>query len=180
SRRPPSVRSAAIGSFSPLMNEPMRDYVSRASELLFERRYADAAVLLNNTVGKHLPRLLKMVNQRHLAGLDEHELRQVHFHVKQVLELDVAAYVKQLAHIEVPVLFVNGEIDEYTAVSDVRSMSRHIPNCRFATVQGAGHFLELESRQASELVQALIMKFLTCDAKDVLPRLGQKLSGVPG
>ncbi|MEY4560733.1 MAG: hypothetical protein RLZZ618_10 [Pseudomonadota bacterium] len=180
SHRPPSVRSAAIGSFSPLMNGPMRNYVSRASELLAERRYADAAALLNNTVGQHLPRLLKMVNHRHISGLDESEFQQVHFHVKQVLELDVAAYVKQLARIEVPVLFVNGEIDEYTAVSDVRSMSQHIPHCRFAMVPGAGHFLELESRRASDIVQALVLEFLTQGARQMLEPSGQEVAELLG
>lgn len=167
SRRPRSLRSGVVNSFSPMMNGPMLDYVLRGKDHVDAGRYLDAANLLNSTVGKYLPRLLKVFNQRYLLSLDDAEVAQVRFHADQVLALNVAEYCDRLADIAVPVLFINGELDEYTSASDVRSIGDHVRHARFASVPEAGHFLELENRDICEQVRALVMAFLRQQALDL-------------
>src|SRR5882724_4577156 len=55
-RRPPTIEKAIICSFSPVINEAMRDYMGKARHFLCERDVPGGAHLLNNTVGKYLPR----------------------------------------------------------------------------------------------------------------------------
>lgn len=169
STRPSSLRSAVVGSFSPMMNKPMLEYVQGAKDFLEAGKYSQAAHLLNNTVGKHLPRLLKLYNHRYLTHRDESEAAQIRFHVDQILALDVNSYLENLKEIRVPVLFINGELDEYTSVADVRAMQNYIQDCDFVTVPNAGHFLEIENRAASDRVQQLVLDFL-CHGKGSVPK----------
>jgi rhamnosyltransferase subunit A len=160
SRQPPSVRSAVVASFSPVMNEAMLDYVVRAKQALDAGQLSQGADLLNNTVGKFLPRLLKLYNYRFLVTLDEPEYVQINFHIQQILGLEIQRYLQQLARITVPVLFLNGEKDEYTSPADVRLLADPLKSSRFATIPDAGHFLELESRTAYEQVRQQVCGFL--------------------
>jgi rhamnosyltransferase subunit A len=183
SRRPRSLRSGVINSFSPLLNGPMLDYVLRGKEHVDAGRYLDAANLLNQTVGKYLPRLLKIFNQKYLLSLEDAEVAQVRFHADQVLGLDIEAYCGRLAAIELPVLFINGALDEYTSASDVRRIGDHVRLARFATVPDAGHFLELESRATCDQVRRIVMDFLRDHASSMSrePALsgGRGLANVP-
>jgi rhamnosyltransferase subunit A len=155
-----SVKRAVIGSFSPVLNEPMLDYIHRAHTMLEQLDRHGAASLLNSTVGKFLPRLLKLYNHRYLSGLPLEDCGQVAFHIRQILALDSANYVEKLGSIRIPLLFVNGELDEYTAASDVRELSRHIRDCEFVTVPKAGHFLDLESKHVWGEVRRITNGFL--------------------
>lgn len=159
-KRPSGVRSAVVGSFSPTLNGPMRDYVDGARVLIDAKQYSKAAHLLNDTVGKHLPRLLKLYNYRYLTRIEEPEMTQIRFHVDQILGLDIASHRERLKAIEVPVLFINGELDAYTPASDVRAMTGFLRDCAFVTIPGAGHFLEVENRAASIRVQQTVLEFL--------------------
>jgi rhamnosyltransferase subunit A len=62
--------------------------------------------------------------------------------------------------IEVPLLFVNGALDEFTTPEEAQKMAAYVSASRFATIDGAGHFLDLESRQARALTRAAILGFL--------------------
>ena len=155
-----TVKRAVIGSFSPLLNQPMLDYINRAEVLLEQRDRHSAANLLNGTVGKYLPRLLKLYNYRYLSSIPVEDCSQIAFHIRQILALDSANYVEKLSSIEVPLLFVNGELDEYTSAQDVRALARHIPHSEFVTVPKAGHFLDLESKHAWAEVRRITNGFL--------------------
>ena len=148
SRNPPTIEKAVILSFSPLINEAMRNYMTDALRFLRDQDIPGGANLLNNTVGKYLPRLLKAHNHKYLLSMVQGNERQIMFHIDQIFALDRSQYVSRFAAINVPVLFINGELDEYTTTEDVRSLARHIRHCRFAVIPNAGHFLELESTQA--------------------------------
>jgi rhamnosyltransferase subunit A len=58
------------------------------------------------------------------------------------------------------VLFINGELDEYTTTEDVRSIARHIRYSQFAVIPDAGHFLDLESTQARRTTGEIKRRFL--------------------
>ena len=141
----PSVRRAAICSFSPFLNDAMVDYVTRARDHIAAGENLKAAQLLNDTVGRYLPRIMKLYNYRYLTRLPRDE-GQVAFHVDQILSLQPERYLSEFSNIGCELLFLNGERDEYTTPADVRQLGAHVPRARFATVPDAGHFLDIEGR----------------------------------
>jgi rhamnosyltransferase subunit A len=147
-RRPPTIEKAIICSFSPVINEPMRDYMTGAKRFLQENDIPGGAQLLNSTVGKYLPRLLKLHNYQYLLTMVQGNEQQIMFHIDQIFDLDQNQYIERFASINIPVLFVNGSLDEYTTTKDVRSMAAHVRYSQFAVIENAGHFIDLESKSA--------------------------------
>ncbi|MFM0632517.1 alpha/beta fold hydrolase [Paraburkholderia xenovorans] len=164
-RQPASVERAVIGSFSPFLNDAMLAYVTRARDLLGTGENLQAAQLLNDTVGKHLPRILKLLNFRYLTSLPKEEQSQVAFHVNQILALRPETYLDKLASIRCRVKFINGELDEYTTSEDIRTLARYVMHAHFATVPNTGHFLELEGRTQAASMREAILDFFGVDQK---------------
>ena len=160
SRNPPSIEKAVILSFSPIINEAMYDYMTNAQRFLRDRDIPGGAHLLNNTVGKYLPRLLKAHNHQYLLSTVQGNEKQVMFHIDQIFQLDRSQYVDRFAAIDIPVLFINGERDEYTTTEDVRSLAQYIRHSQFAVIPNAGHFLELESTHARRAAGEIQRGFL--------------------
>lgn len=160
SKKPPSIEKAVILSFSPVINEAMCSYMTNAVRFLREQDIPGGAQLLNNTVGKYLPRLLKAHNHQYLLSMVQGNEKQIMFHINQIFELVQSQYVDQFAAIDVPVLFINGDLDEYTTTEDVRSLAQYIRHSQFAVVPNAGHFLELESTQARQVAGEIQRSFL--------------------
>jgi len=158
--RPASVRTATIGSFSPLINPAMRAYITAAQEHLEAGNFGNAATLLNDTVGRYLPRLLRMYNHRYISNLTPAQYRQTIFHIRQMRSLPVHEYLDGMRRIEVPVLFINGELDDYTTTEDIRSMAAHVAGAHFQTIPEAGHFLDLESKRSWERVRHVVTAFM--------------------
>ncbi|MGF6971454.1 rhamnosyltransferase subunit A [Paraburkholderia sp. WC7.3g] len=158
-RQPASIERAVIGSFSPFLNDAMVAYVTQARHLLDTGENLQAAQLLNDTVGKHLPRILKLLNYRYLTSLPKEEQSQVAFHVEQILTLRPETYLDQLANIRCRVKFINGELDEYTTAHDIRTMARYVRHAHFATAPNTGHFLELEGRAQASTMREEILGF---------------------
>jgi pimeloyl-ACP methyl ester carboxylesterase len=159
-RRPPTIEKAIIASFSPVINDAMKSYMVSARRFLCEQDIPGGAQLLNNTVGKYLPRLLKAHNYEYLLSMVQGNERQIMFHIDQVFQLDQSQYVDRFKAIEVPVLFINGALDEYTTSEDVRAFAQHIRYSQFAVIPGAGHFLDLESTQARRITGEIMRSFL--------------------
>jgi rhamnosyltransferase subunit A len=86
--------------------------------------------------------------------------QQIMFHIDQIFELDQSQYIDEFTAIDVPVLFVNGALDEYTTPKEVRSLARHIKHSQFAVIPDAGHFLDLESSQARRTAGEIERSFL--------------------
>ncbi|MCZ3011423.1 hypothetical protein NYY91_18730, partial [Acinetobacter baumannii] len=84
--------------------------------------------LVNSTIGKHLPSLFKRFNYKHVSSLAEHEYGQMHFHISHVLNSDRLCYLKAARQIDIPVLFLNGEWDEYTSAEDAKLFGQHVAN----------------------------------------------------
>jgi rhamnosyltransferase subunit A len=159
SRRPASIEAAVIGSFSPFLNHAMVDYVTQARDLLDSGEHLQAAQLLNDTVGKHLPRILKLLNYRYLTGLPKEDQSRVVFHAEQILALKPETYLDKLANIRCRLKFINGELDEYTTAEDIRALARYVLHAQFAMVPNTGHFLELEGRSQAACIREEILGF---------------------
>jgi rhamnosyltransferase subunit A len=160
-RRPPTIEKAVILSFSPVINEAMYNYMVNARRFLCEQDIPGGAQLLNSTVGKYLPRLLKAHNYQYLLSMVQGNEQQIMFHIDQIFELDQSQYVDRFAAIEVPVLFINGALDEYTTTKDVRALAQYIRYSHFAVIPEAGHFLDLESTQARRAAGEIMRGFLS-------------------
>ena len=159
-RRPPTIEKAVIASFSPVINDAMYNYMVNARRFLCEQDVPSGAQLLNSTVGKYLPRLLKAHNYEYLLSMVQGNEEQIMFHIDQIFELDQIQYVDRFAAIDVPVLFMNGALDEYTTSEDVRSLAQHLRYSQFAVIPEAGHFLDLESTQARRATGEVMKGFL--------------------
>ncbi|MBW5801898.1 alpha/beta fold hydrolase [Halomonas elongata] len=159
-KKPPSVRKALIASFSTRITPEMHRYIERAKVLLDERKNHEVATLLNDEVGKYLPGLLKRINHEHIKSLDDETYRQARFHIGQVASLSFDDYVDVFKEVEVPVLFVNGDWDEYTSKEDVRCIENYIDECEFFVVPEAGHFLDMESKSASRYMNEIFDRHL--------------------
>ncbi|QXI29851.1 alpha/beta fold hydrolase [Pseudomonas vanderleydeniana] len=158
--QPRRIEKAVICSFSPVINEPMRDYLERGIKHLGACDRAEVGQLVNSTIGKHLPSLFKRFNYRHVSSLAEHEYGQMHFHVREVLESDRPGCLKIASRIHVPVLFVNGEWDEYTTPEDARQFGKHVRQSHFRTIATAGHFLDMEHKSACQDTRRVLLDFL--------------------
>ena len=158
--RPASVKTATIGSFSPLINPAMRAYITAAQDHLEAGDYGEAASLLNDTVGRYLPRLLRTYNHRYISNLAPSQYAQIIFHIRKMRSLPIQQYLKGMRNIDVPVLFMNGERDDYTTAEDIRSMGAYVEDARFETIAEAGHFLDLESKRSWERVRHVVTNFM--------------------
>ncbi|MFJ2712446.1 alpha/beta fold hydrolase [Pseudomonas sp. NPDC087346] len=159
-QRPRRIEKAVISSFSPVINAHMLDYLERGIDYLGSRDGDRVGNLVNSTIGKHLPSLFKRFNYRHVSSLAEHEYGQMHFHISDVLHSDRQCYLNAAQKIDVPVLFVNGEWDEYTAADDARLFGNHVAHSTFMTLQATGHFLDMEHKAACRDSQNALLDFL--------------------
>jgi len=158
--QPRRIERAVISSFSPVINAHMLDYLERGVDYLGNLDRDRVGHLVNNTIGKHLPSLFKRFNYRHVSSLAEHEYGQMHFHINDVLHSDRQCYLNAAKKINVPVLFLNGEWDEYTAAEDARLFGNHVAQSTFTTLQATGHFLDMEHKAACRDSQNALLGFL--------------------
>ena len=163
SHRPKRIEKAVISSFSPVINDAMLDYLQRGAQNLGTHDRSGIAHLVNNTIGKHLPSLFKRFNHRHVSSLDLHEYDQMHHHISQVLEIDPQNYLAAAQNINVPVLFMNGALDEYTSAIDAPVFANYVKHSAFSTIHDAGHFLDMENKAACRDSKNALMGFLTPD-----------------
>ncbi|MNO57043.1 Rhamnosyltransferase 1 subunit A [compost metagenome] len=159
-QQPRRIERAVISSFSPVINAHMLDYLERGVDYLGQRDGDRVGHLVNSTIGKHLPSLFKRFNYRHVSSLAEHEYGQMHFHISDVLHSDRQCYLNAAKKINVPVLFLNGEWDEYTAAEDARLFGNHVAQSTFTTLQATGHFLDMEHKAACRDSQNALLGFL--------------------
>ena len=161
-QRPRRVEKAVIGSFAARMSEPMRDYIKAALSCISEGDRLSVARLINNTIGKHLPPLFKRFNYRHISSLAEREYQQLHFHICEAFAQDTTdCYKACAAAIDIPLLFINGEWDEYTTADDARLFAEHARQCQFRTIEKTGHYLDMEHKDAWLATQQALLGFLT-------------------
>ena len=157
---PRRIEKAVISSFSPLINDAMRDYLERGRHCLAACNRTQVGNLVNDTLGKHLPSLFKRFNFRHVSTLAEHEYAQMHFHINHVLNSDQQGFLAAAKGIEIPVLFINGAWDEYTVASDAHYFAQQIANSHFICLEKTGHFLDMEHKTASHNSKAALLSFL--------------------
>ncbi|MGE8113450.1 alpha/beta fold hydrolase [Pseudomonas sp. NPDC086566] len=168
--QPRRVKKAVVSSFSPVINEPMRDYLERGCQYLAACDRYQVGNLVNDTIGKYLPSLFKRFNYRHVSGLDSHEYAQMHFHINEVLQRDLQRALNGARNIDIPVLFINGERDEYTTVEDAREFGKHIGNSQFSVIRDAGHFLDMEHKAACDDTRNAMLGFLKPTVREARQR----------
>ncbi|WP_165663781.1 alpha/beta fold hydrolase [Metapseudomonas otitidis] len=176
SQNPARIRKAVINSFSPVLNEPMLDYLRNGMTHLQALDRENVAQLVNATIGRYLPALFKRFNHKHVANLDDHEYLQMHFHIRQVLNLDAHCYVDCLQAVDIPLLFINGEHDLYTSPEDARGFARHVRDCQFATIRNVGHFIDIEHKAGWQQTQDVLLGFLNAPTRSQQPRVLHGLS----
>lgn len=162
-QRPARINKAIISSFSPVLNTPMLDYLSRARAALGAYDRGVIGHLINDTIGEHLPPLFKRCNFRHVSTLDEFEYAQMLFHIRQVAGVERDRFMGCVGNIDMPLLFINGELDRYTSPDDALRFSRMAPQAEFATIRHTGHFLELEYKTAWQDVKQVVEGFVLGD-----------------
>lgn len=162
SHNPPSIESSVVMAFAPSLNRAMLEYVQRAQRLIDLDDKSAIGHLLNETVGKHLPPRLKASNHQHMASLASAEYDQARFHINQVMLLGNGNYLNRLNEIDSHVHFINGLWDEYTTAQDARGFRQYLRNCSFSSLEGVGHFLDLESRTAADQVHRALLDQLQC------------------
>ncbi|MEO4045966.1 alpha/beta hydrolase [Pseudomonas sp. CAU 1711] len=159
-RRPARIKRAVINSFSPIVNQAMLGYLRSGLIVMREYDRESIGMVLNGTIGKHLPSLFKRYNHRHVSGLERYEYDQMSFHVQTVLNNGGRSCVSFAGKIEIPLLFVNGEWDEYTTAQDARLFTQHVRHCEFRTIAQAGHFLDMEHKGAWLQTRDALLGFL--------------------
>lgn len=162
-QRPARICKAIISSFSPVLNTPMLDYLSRAGAALGACDRQVIGNLINDTIGEHLPPLFKRCNYRHVSALEDFEYAQMHFHIRQVAGVERDRFMGCVGNIDTPLLFINGELDRYTSPGDAQRFARMAPQAEFATIRHTGHFLELEHKTAWQDVKQAVERFVLED-----------------
>ncbi|MFC5698602.1 alpha/beta fold hydrolase [Pseudomonas sp. GCM10022186] len=176
-QRPRRIEKAVIASFAARINQPMRNYLESGLNVLQTCDRIKVGRLINTTIGKHLPPLFKRFNFRHISSLAEHEYRQMHAHFNEVLEQGTQRYVACAAAIDIPLLFVNGEWDEYTSAGDARLFADHAHQCQFRTIRNTGHFLDMEHKEAWQATRQALLGFLQPDSGLIKPASARPLDG---
>ena len=114
-QRPARIEKAVITSFSPLLNEPMLDYLEKGMTYLQATDGEQVGQLVNSTIGKYLPSLFKRYNQRHISSLDRTSTcRCTHTSTRWCTWTTTArwnAWRPSISHC----CSINGEHDEYTS-----------------------------------------------------------------
>ncbi|PKM05056.1 MAG: alpha/beta hydrolase [Gammaproteobacteria bacterium HGW-Gammaproteobacteria-6] len=176
-QNPAGIRRAIIMAFSPVISPAMRDYLSTGRTHLLACNRSAIAELVNATLGQHLPSLYKRFNFRHVCSLAEHEYLQMAHHIEQILEQESHCYMKDAELITTPLLFINGDLDDYTCADDARQFGRLIDDCEFARISQAGHFLDAEGKTNWEQTRAVVLSFLLPRRNNGLlaPSAGQSL-----
>ena len=94
-------------------------------------------------------------------------------HIKQVLNMEAHCGKECLQAIDIPLIFVNGDRDEYTSVEDACLFAQHIDHAQFAVINDAGHFLDMEHKAAWLQSQRVLLDFFNAPSKRLqLPAKG--------
>lgn len=176
-RHPRRIKRAVINSFSPIVNPAMLGYLRSGLIVMREYDRESIGMVLNGTIGKHLPSLFKRYNHRHVTGLETYEYDQMSFHVETVLNNEGRSCVSFAGQIEIPLLFVNGEWDEYTTPTDARLFTQYVRHCEFRTIAQAGHFLDMEHKAAWMQTRDALLAFLLPSPKSRMHEPAQLLVG---
>lgn len=108
------------------------------------------ALFMNEEMGAFLPSKMKYCNYKHLANLDEIQYRQGCFHIEQISKALNNDYKRAVNHSNCQFHFINGDLDEHTPSNNIKDVCTESNNTSFYTIEGAGHFLDLEGKISKE------------------------------
>jgi len=158
--RPASLKRVILGSFAPEVTLPMREFIEQSSKLIADGEYVEVADLFNRTMGRCLPRIFQGLNARYLGEFIPQAKSQILFHFQHVLSMELQHYEATLAEIDLPLMFVNGELDQFTTPESISRL--HLPRAqiRRECVPGAGHFLDMEGTSIRRQMRTLLIDYL--------------------
>ncbi len=160
-RRPPSVKRAAIASFSAGLSKPLERLCQELTTLIDSGQTDEAARRTVDSIGERLPDALRRAFRRFCLGLNAEQAVHLRDHMLELMGARVAERASELAAIEIPVLFVNGAKDRYTPPKGARAFEGLIGDARFLVAPDAGHFLAMESPETARLVCEAAHKFFS-------------------
>lgn len=158
--RPASLKRAILGSFAPEVTPPMRMCIEQSSKMIMDGEYAEVANLFNRTIGHYLPRIFQALNARYLGDFIAQAKSQILFHYQHVLSMDLQHYQETLAEIDLPLMFVNGELDQFTTPESISRLQLPRAQIRRVCVPGAGHFLDMEGTSIRRQMRTLLIDYL--------------------
>ncbi|MDR2155584.1 MAG: alpha/beta hydrolase [Burkholderiaceae bacterium] len=160
SQRPSSIKRAVLGSFAPEVNPLMRNYLEQSLRFLAADNHEGAAALFNQTLGRYLPRLFQRFNERYLLQFGTHAIDQILFHIRHVLSMDLSKYQNVVTEIDLPLMFVNGERDQFTPADSITHLQLPRAEIRREIVPEAGHFLDMEGKVPWRHMRSLLINYL--------------------
>jgi rhamnosyltransferase subunit A len=147
---PRRVEKAVISSFSPVINAPDAR-LPRARRRLPRQPRPRPRRPPGQQHHRQAPAVAVQTLQLTAtsAAWPQHEYGQMHFHISHVLNSDRQCYLKAARQIDIPVLFLNGEWDEYTSAQTTPScLASMWPRAASAPFRRPGHFLDMEHKAA--------------------------------
>lgn len=168
-QRPATIERAIFSSFSPILNPAMLAYLERGTEYLATCDRQRMAQLVNDTLGRYLPPAARRCNFRHVASLDMLEYAQMLHQIRELTALGAERFMVCASQVDVPLLFINGELDEHTTPTDALHFADLVRSSEYVTIRQAGHFLELENEAACDAVARAAEGFLSAGTQ--APRL---------
>ena len=167
STNPASVDRAVICSFSGRLSTRSRLLLEELLALVRRKDNSGAAALVNDTLGRYLPRRSKVANRIYLSALGQQERDHIAAHIERVLTLDLESFAPQLRAITAELLFINGQLDDFTDHAGAAELALLMKNARVAVLPDAGHFLAGEGHRKAEAISRLMHSFLAASRADL-------------
>ena len=166
---PARIKKAVINSFSPILNEPMLDYMKNGMNYLQAVDRENVGALVNDTIGRYLPALFAFQSQARRqprrARIPADALpyppgavagRQLLRRLPQGGGHPAAVHQRRARRLHIP--------------KDARLFAEHVRDCQFETIRNAGHFIDLEHKAGWLQTQQVLLGFLNAPASTQQPR----------
>ena len=150
SGQPAPIRRAVVGSFSARVTERLAALSARGIAAAERGDMAEAADVLLAGLGTTFPAKVQRAYRDYFAAFDAEQIAYGIAQMRTIVTLDPtrgeegASFRAALGRIEVPVLFVNGALDEHTPPHSILPMEAMVRRCGFAEIPDAGHFIPLD------------------------------------
>jgi rhamnosyltransferase subunit A len=155
SKNPGSVKKCIAAAFSFGLTQEFYDLILCMTEALNNKDMDKFAELVNSTLGLYLPDRLKAANGRYLSSISDDEIVYLKQHFAQFLAIDISQYDNSLRNINTPVLFINGNKDQFTSQRSVLEACNLIADSETVEVD-CGHFMALENKVvAAQLIEII-------------------------
>lgn len=155
------IKKVVLGSFTPIVTDKMREVMMTYLDLLEVGDHLKCAKMFNQHLGSNLSRLLQLMNAKYLKKFADVNSKQLMTHIRYVLSIEDGYYENLLKKVEIPMLFINGELDIYTPGDLVAKATKDNSYAQRVIIEGTGHFLDMENEHALKTMRACIPYFFS-------------------